>query len=122
MTLKKIRYKNKVTFDCFEIWLDKNGDNDFWSFESVFDHSMVDRKEVETKANCVSTQICPWCIKKYNLYKEVERTPESIDEEIEFYKDEDPKELDFCCGVIGCSNGAADYVDLLWEDFEIEED
>ena len=122
MTLKKIRYKNKVTFDYFEIWLDKNGDNDFWSFESVFDHSMVDRKEVETKANCVSTQICPWCTKKYNLYEEVERTPESIDEEIESYKDEDPKDLDFCCGIEGCTNGAADYVDLPWEDFEIEED
>lgn len=122
MTLKKIRYKNKVTFDYFEIWLDKNGDNDFWSFESVFDHSMVDRKEVETKANYVSTPICPWCTKKYNMYKEVERTPESIDEEIESYKDEDPKDLDFCCGVEGCTNGAADYVDLPWEDFEIEED
>lgn len=122
MVLKKISYKNKVVFDYFEIWLDKNGDNDFWSFESVFDHSMVDRKEVKTKANCVSTQICPWCTRKYNLYKEVERTPESIDEEIESYKNEDPKDLDFCCGVEGCTNGLADYVDIPWEYFEIKED
>lgn len=114
MTLEKIRYKNKVTFDYFEIWLGED--------ESVFDHSMVDQSEVEAKATCVSTQICPWCTKKYNLYKEVERTPESIDEEIESYKDEDPKDLDFCCGIEGCTNGAADYVDLPWEDFDIEED
>lgn len=114
MTLKKIKYKNKVTFDYFEIWLGED--------ESVFDHSMVDREKITNNATCVSTQVCPWCIKKYNLYKEVERTPESIDEEIESYKDEDPRELDFSCGVEGCVNGAADYVDLPWEDFEIEED
>lgn len=114
MTLKKIRYKGKVTFDYFEIW--------FGEWESVFDHGTVDRNKVETKATCVSTQICPWCTKKYNLYKEIERTPESIEEEIEFYKDEDLTLLDFCCGVEGCNNGAADYIDLLWEDFEIEED
>ena len=122
MTLKKIRYKGKVTFDYFEIWLKQNDPDDFWSFKSVFDHNVVDRDELTAKATCVSTQICPWCTKKYNMYKEVERTPESIDEEIESYKDEDPKDLDFCCGIEGCTNGAADYVDLPWEDFEIEED
>ena len=122
MILKKIKYKSKVTFDYFEIWLKQNDPDDFWSFKSVFDHNVVDRDELTAKATCVSTQICPWCTKKYNMYKEVERTPESIDEEIESYKDEDPKDLDFCCGIEGCVNGAADYVDLPWEDFEIEED
>lgn len=114
MQLNKIKYKWKVVFDYFEIWLGEN--------ESVFDHADADRDEITAKATCVSTQICPWCTRKYNLYKEVERTPESIDEEIESYKDEDPKDLDFCCGIDGCTNGLADYVDLPWEDFEIEED
>ena len=112
MTINKIRYKNKITFDYFEVWLGE--------YVSIFDHEPFDfNGKFEDKATCVSTQICPWCIKKYGLYSEVERTPESIDEEIEFFSKENPENFDTNCGIDGCFNGAADYVDLDWEDFEI---
>lgn len=112
MILKKIRYKGKIDFDYFEIWLGEN--------ISVFDHELIEVVgKIEDRSTCVSTQVCPWCIKKYGLYEEVERTPESIEEEIESYKD-DPEDLDCICGIDGCNNGAADYVDINWEDgFEI---
>lgn len=113
MTLNKITYKGKITFDYFEVWLGTT--------RSVFDHADVDIEEVKAKGTCVSTQICPWCTRKYGLYAEVERTPESISDEINDYKGMDPKKLDRTCGVDGCINGAADYVDLLWEDFTVEE-
>lgn len=111
MILKKIQYKGKVDFDYFEIWLGEH---------NVFDHASVDINNIKDNATCVSTQICPWCVKKYGLYEEVERTKESIDEEIKFYKGENPEDLDFTCGVDGCINGAADYVDIDWDEgFEI---
>lgn len=113
MKLNKIVYKGKVPFDYFQIW--------FGEDYGVFDHETVDLNEVRSKGTCVSTQICPWCTRKYGLYAEVERTPESIDKEIDDYKGMDPKKLDFTCGVDGCINGAADYVDLPWEDFTVEE-
>lgn len=116
MILKKIRYKKKIDFDYFEIWLGTD--------ISIFDHETfeVDGK-FEDRATCVSTQICPWCVKKYGLYEEVERTPEDVEEEIEYYTSDgaDPEDLDEKCGIDGCMNGAADYVDLDWEDFEIIE-
>ena len=113
MILKKINYKNKVTFDYFEIWLGAE--------RSVFDHSRFNiNGKIEDQATCVSTQICPWCIKKYGLYGEVDRTPESINEEIRLYRNDEPEDLDFTCGVDGCNNGAADYIDIAWEDgFEV---
>ena len=49
-----IRYKNKVTFDYFSVWC---GENEYYEYEDF----------EETKATCVSTQICPWCVKKYGL-------------------------------------------------------
>lgn len=114
MILKKIRYKKKIDFDYFEIWLGED--------ISVFDHELFEFiEDFNSKATCVSTQICPWCVKKYGLYSEVERTPESIEEEIKFYTDENSEDLDTKCGIDGCMNGAADYVDLDWEDFEIVE-
>ncbi len=116
MYINKIRYKNKVTFDYFEIWLGED--------ISVFDHELFEvTGKFEDRATCVSTQICPWCAKKYGLYSEVERTPESIDEEIKEIEEEgcDPEDLDEKCGIYGCMNGLADYVDLNWEDFEIVE-
>lgn len=114
MQINKIRYKNLIDFDYFEIWLRTEREGDF---VSIFDHENFELEgKLEDRASCVSTQICPWCVKKYGLYSEVERTPESIDEEIEFYKNEDPESLDFRCGVDGCNNGAADYVDIHWED------
>ena len=86
MILKKIRYKKKATFDYFEVWLGNE--------ISVFDHENFEVEgKFEDRATVVSTQICPWCVKKYGLYEEVERTPESIDEEIKFYSDADPDEL-----------------------------
>lgn len=115
MVLNKIRYKNKIDFDYFEIW--------FGDMHGVFDHELIeDVDSIDKRATCVSTQICPWCVKKYGLYSEVERTPESIDEEIDSYKEEgcNPEELDFVCGVDGCENGAADYADINWDEgFEI---
>lgn len=112
MILKKIRYKKKVTFDYFEVWLGNE--------ISIFDHESFEVEgKFEDRATVVSTQICPWCVKKYGLYSEVERTPESIDEEIKFYSDADPEDMGTCCGIDGCKNWAADYVDLNWEDFEI---
>jgi hypothetical protein len=114
MIINKIRYKKKIDFDYFEIWMGEEA--------SVFDHELFEVEgKFEDLATCVSTQICPWCAKKYGLYSEVERTPESIDEEIKFYSNEDPKKLDRNCGIDGCMNGAADYVDLDWSDFEIVE-
>ena len=111
--VKKIRYtKENVVFDYFEIWLGEY---------NIFDHELFEIKgKLEDRATCVSTQICPWCVKKYGLYEEVERTPESINEEIEFYKNEKPEEFDFTCGIDGCNNGLADYVDINWDEgFEI---
>lgn len=114
MTINKIRYKGKVTFDYFEIWLDEDisvSENETFEFTGDFN----------AKALSVSTKICPWCIKKYGLYSEAERTPESVEEELSYYENDNPEDLDFTCGVDGCINGAADYVDLNWEGFEIEE-
>ena len=116
MILKKIKYiKKNITFDYFEIWMGEH--------LNVFDHvpyQPIRKEDVERDATCVSTQICPWCTKKYGLYNEVERTPEDIDEEIKFYENEGPEELDCKCGIDGCNNGIADYVDILWSDgFEI---
>lgn len=112
MVLKKIRYKGMVDFDYFEIW--------FGEIHGVFDHELFEiRGKLEERATCVSTQICPWCVKKYGLYEEVDRTKESIDEELEYYKNDDPKTLDCDCGIDGCTNGAADYVDIPFEEFEV---
>lgn len=114
MILKKIRYKKKIDFDYFEIWLGED--------ISVFDHEPFEFSgDFNSKATCVSTQICPWCVKKYGLYSKVERTPESIEEEIKFYSGENPEDIDWKCGIDGCMNGLADYVDLDWKDFEITE-
>lgn len=120
MIINKIRYKNKIDFDYFEVLLG----NDI----SIFDHETFDVDgRFEDKATCVLTQICPWCVKKYDLYKEVERTPEDVEEEIEYYTSDGadpedlPEDLDEKCGIDGCMNGAADYVDLDWKDFEIIE-
>lgn len=113
MQINKIRYKNLIDFDYFEIWLTTERDGDF---VSIFDNENFDLKgKLEDRASCVSTQICPWCAKKYGLYSEVEHTPESIDEEIEFYKNEDPESFDAICGIDGCNNGNADYVDINWK-------
>ena len=113
MQINKIRYKNIIDFDYFEIWLTTERDGDF---VSIFDNENFELKgKLENRASCVSTQICPWCAKKYGLYPEVERTPESIDEEIEFYKNEDPESFDTICGIDGCNNGNADYVDINWK-------
>ena len=114
MRLNKIVYKGKVPFDYFQIW--------FGEDYGVFDHETVDLNEVRSKATCVSTQVCPWCTKKYGLYAEVERSEEDITAEISFYENEDPERLDCTCGIFGCENGLADYVDLPWEDFDIEEE
>ena len=113
MILKKIRYKGKIDFDYFEIWLGEK--------YSVFDHEQFEVVgDIENRATCVSTQICPWCTKKYGLYSEVGIKPERIDDEINFYGNCDPKELPTICGIAGCYNGDADYVDIDWcEGFEI---
>ena len=113
MQINKIRYKNLIDFDYFEIWLTTERDGDF---VSIFDHENFEPDgKLENRASCVSTQICPWCVKKYGLYSEVERTPENIDEEIKDYVGENPEDMDFTCGVDGCNNGAADYVDINWK-------
>ena len=114
MEIKQIRYRNKVDFDYFEVWIGTN--------PSIFDHEMFEIEgKFEDRATCVSTQICPWCIKKYGLYEETNRTPESVEEEIKFYTDADPEDLDYVCGVLGCENGAAEYMDLDWKDCEVIE-
>ena len=114
MKIKEIRYKGKIDFDYFEIWLGPS--------INIFDHDSytITKEDVDADATCVSTQICPWCIRKYGLYNEVGNTPKNIEEEIKFYdKNFDPEDLGYKCGVGGCMNGAAENVDLDWKDFEI---
>ena len=108
---KLIRYKGKVTFDYFVVWHYE---------EKYYDYEVTD----DIVADSVMTQACPWCVKKYGLYHNLEnsRTPENIDEEIAYYESEpgfNPQDLDFTCDVAGCYNGAADYVWLDWDDCEL---
>lgn len=108
MRINKITYKGKITFDYFEIW--------FGPDVNIFDHENFELDgKVEEKATCVSTQICPWCTKKYGLYNLVDRSPESIDDELKFYGD-NGRGLDTTCGIEGCENGLADYADIPWEE------
>ena len=110
MVAKLIRYKNKVTFDLFIVYGEYENDENWWEGEDI---------PIE-KADSLNTYVCPWCVKKYGLYKEMDTTPEKIDEEIEFYRDCDPESLDFTCGVKGCYNGAADDTfNVGWENCEI---
>ena len=111
MVAKLIRYKNKVTFDYFTVYSDWELTEEEW----------YEGDDIPTeKAYSLSSQICPWCVKKYGLYKEMNTTPEEVDEEINFYKSENPESLDFICGVFGCNNGAASQdFDVDWKDCEI---
>lgn len=110
MKAKLIRYKN-VTLDYFTVYGDwKNVEEEEW-----YEGDNIDTQ----KADSLSSQICPWCIKKYGLYSETETTPEYIDDDIAFYDGEDKEELDWTCGVSGCSNGAAIDFWVNWKDCEI---
>ena len=116
MIINKIRYKNKIDFDFFEIW--------FGKFHGIFEGGETE-ENLDDVATCVSTSICPWCTKKYGLYEETNHTPESVEEEIEYLENGgdpgefDPCDLDYKCGIAGCMNGAADYMDLEWKDFAV---
>lgn len=113
MVINKIKYKN-ITFDYFEIWLGMD--------VSVLDHDPFEFDvDFESEATCVSTQICPWCIKKYGLYSEVGLSPEAVDGEIKYFADLYPEYMDVTCGIEGCYNGGSDYVDICWDGFEIVE-
>ena len=112
MVAKLIRYKNKVTFDYFTVYGDLESTEGEW----------YEGDDIPTKkAYSLSSQVCPWCIKKYGLYEEMNTTPEKIKKEIEFYKDEDPEELGYSiCGVNGCNNGVASQdFNVDWKDCEI---
>lgn len=99
---KKILYKG-VQFDyyfCYNI----NGDDV--------------KKSKNKKIDTVGTTICPWCARKYGLYRETGRSAKSLDREIALYQGEDMTTYnEVVCGVDGCWNGIAydmylDYSDV----------
>lgn len=112
MKAELIRYKNKnIVFDYFTVYGDWENLGEEW----------YEGDDIDTdKAVSMWSQICPWCVKKYGLYKEMNTTPEKIDKVIDFYKNENLEDLDSTCGVSGCNNGAASQnFDVEWKDCEI---
>ena len=109
MKIEKIKYKG-IKFDFF--WL-YNVDGDYIGGPC----DEVEKRKIDS----IGLAVCPWCIKKYGLYEEAERTPESVEREIAEYEGENPEDFSSTCTVEGCKNGVSDDIFLNWMDVEMEE-
>lgn len=104
MKINKIKYKG-VVLDSFCVY-----QNDIFIGE--------EGSEIDSQQGLqFGSYICPICTKKHGFYREVDRSPESVQREIEFYRGS-VLEGGLICGIEGCHNGFADdaYLD---DDVEI---